>query len=238
MKLRWVFALLPVTLHATCAIAVWTPNSLVLGADSMERVVNPTDAGRAISDCKVQQVGNYYVLVSGLTRHPRTGFDTWGILAAAIQQSGSVFEAADRAVAEIEKGYAEVLRSARHNTDARFVHSLELNAPVFAIAGFEGGRPYLAHCSFDKVRGQWAWTKQFFPAAGGTPSSFTYLCEQRGVSMYKGGHPNWRRENPAKVVEGMIRMEARILPEEVGGPVSLVVIDRNGAHWKDRGVCR
>jgi hypothetical protein len=39
------------------------------------------------------------------------------------------------------------------------------------------------------------------------------------------------------VVQGMISMESRILPEEVGGPVSLVVIDKNGAHWKERGVC-
>ena len=235
--LAWLLTLLPITLHATCAIAVWTPTSLVLGADSMERVVNPTDAGRAISDCKVQQMGNYYVLVSGLTKHPRTGFDTFGILSSAIQQSGSVFEAADLAIAEIERGYAAVLRSARRNTDARFVHSLEQNAPVFAIAGFEGGRPYLAHCSYDKIRGQWTWTKQLFPGAGPTPTSFTYLCEQRGVSMYKGRHPNWRRDNPAKVVQGMISMESRILPEEVGGPVSLVVIDKNGAHWKERGVC-
>src|SRR5579863_5012928 len=101
--LAWLLTLLPITLHATCAIAVWTPTSLVLGADSMERVVNPTDAGRAISDCKVQQMGNYYVLVSGLTKHPRTGFDTFGILSTAIQQSGSVFEAADLAIAEIER---------------------------------------------------------------------------------------------------------------------------------------
>lgn len=237
IRLLWIVALLPITVHATCAIAVWTPTSLVLGADSMERVVNPTDSGRAISECKVQRIGNYYVLVSGITRHSRTGFDTWDILSSAIHQTSSVFEAADLAVSEIERGYAAVLRSAQRNTDSRFVHNLEMNAPVFAIAGFEGGRPYLAHCSYDKVRGRWTWTKQFFPGAGPTPISYTYLCEQRGVSIYKGRHPNWRRDNPAKVVQGIISTEEQILPEEVGGPVSLVVVDKNGAHWKDRGVC-
>ena len=237
MKILWTIALLPVAVHATCAIAVWTPTSLILGADSMERVVNPHDAGREISECKVQQLGNYYVLVSGLTLHRRTGFDTWAILSSAIRQSSSVFEAADLAIADIERGYAEVLKSARLNTDARFVHNLELNAPVFAIAGFEGGRPYLAHCSYDKIRGRWTWTKQLFPREGPAQVSYTYLCEQRGVSMYKGRHPNWRRDNPAKVVQGMINNEEQILPEEVGGPVSLVVIDKNGAHWKNRGVC-
>jgi hypothetical protein len=235
---RFALLLAPLTLHATCAIAVWTPTSLVLGADSMERVVNPNDPGREISECKVQQIGNYFVLVSGLTRHRRTGFDTWGILSSAIRQSGSVFEAADLAVTEIEKGYAAVLRSARLNTDAKFVHNLELNAPVFVIAGFEGGRPYLAHCSFDKILGRWTWTRQFFPSdRSGTPVAYTYLCEEHGVSMYKSRHPNWRRDNPVKVVQGMIRMEEQVLPEEVGGPVSLVVIDKNGAHWKNVGVC-
>ncbi len=236
-KFTLLLASLPLTLHATCAIAVWTPTSLTLGADSMERVVNPNDAGREISECKVQQIGNYFVLVSGLTHHRRTGFDTWGILSSAIRQSGSVFEAADLAVAEIERGYAAVLRSARQNTDERFVHSLEQNAPVFAIAGFENGRPYLAHCSFDKVRGRWTWTKQLFPSADRPPVAYTYLCEQHGVSMYKSQHPNWRRDNPAKVVQGMIRTEEQVLPDEVGGPVSLVVIDKNGPHWKNQGVC-
>jgi hypothetical protein len=234
---RFALLLAPLTLHATCAIAVWTPTSLVLGADSMERVVNPNEPGRDISECKVQQIGNYFVLVSGLTRHRRTGFDTWGILSAAIRQSASVFEAADLAVAEIEKGYEGVLRSARQNTDARFVHNLELNAPVFAIAGLEAGRPYLAHCSFDKIRGRWTWTKQFFPSAEPTPVAYTYLCDQHGVSIYQSRHPNWRRDSPVGVVQGMIRMEEQILPEEVGGPVSLVVIDKNGAHWKNMGVC-
>jgi hypothetical protein len=200
VKLTFLLALLPATSWATCAIAVWTPTALILGADSMERVVNPHDAGRTISECKIQQVGEYYVLVSGLTRHQRTGFDTWEILASSIRQTHSVFDAAELAISEIEKGYAEVLRSARRNTDSRFVNSLEVNAPVFAIAGFENGTPYLAYCSYDKVRGRFAWKKQFYPNAGPPRIAFTYLCGDYGVAQYKSRHPNWQRDNPVKTV--------------------------------------
>jgi hypothetical protein len=235
---RLSFALLlPAIAHATCAIAVWSPEKIVLGADSMERIINPDNAGRAVNECKIQQTGNYYVLVSGITLHRRTGFDTFQIISDSIRQSNSVFDAAELAMNEVERGFLNVLVSARQNTDARYVRDLELNSPTFAIAGFEGGQPYMVHCSFDKIRGRWTWTREHYSVAHRGGVAYAYLCGQRGVNFYKRGHPNWWRDDPARTVAGMIATEASSVPQEVGGPLALVVLDRMGAHWRSGGVC-
>jgi len=36
-----LLALLPAVAHATCAIAVWTPDSIILGSDSRETLLSP-----------------------------------------------------------------------------------------------------------------------------------------------------------------------------------------------------
>lgn len=234
---RLLFALLlPGIAQATCAIAVWTPEKIVLGADSMERVINPENNGGAVNQCKIQQAGNYYVMVSGITSHRRTGFDTFAIIAASIRQSDSVFEAADLAMNEVERGFMNVLVSAK-DTDGRYIANLELNSPTFAIAGFERGRPQMVYCSFDKIRGRWTWTRDDYPNARQGGIAYAYLCGQRGINFYKRGHPNWRREDPVRTVAGMIAAEARSVPREVGGPLALVILDRGGAHWRSGGVC-
>lgn len=236
MRLSLVL-LAPVLAHATCAIAVWTPDRIILGADSMERVINPGSAGRAVNECKIQQAGDYYVVVSGITHHRRTGFDTFQTIANSIAQSESVFEAADRAMNEVERGFLNVLLSVREDTDARYIANLELNSPAFAIAGFDRGRAQLVYCSFDKIHGRWTWTRRNYPGNQSSGVAYAYLCGQRGVNFYKRGHPYWWREDPVRTVAGMIATEARTVPQEVGGPLALLVLDRAGAHWRSGGVC-
>lgn len=233
----WFALLLPVIAHATCAVAVWTPNKIVLGADSMERVINPDNNGPVVNQCKIQQDGNYFVVVSGITLHRRTGFDAFAILAASIQKSGSISEAADLAMNELERGFLKVLIAARQDTDPGYLANLEVNSPTFAIAGFEGGRAYLLYCSFDKVGGQWAWSRAYYPNTDGGSIAYAYLCGRRGIDTYKHAHPNWLREDPAKTVAGMIGMQSRASPDKVGGPTAVLVLDRTGAHWRSGGVC-
>ena len=238
MKILWTIALLPVAVHATCAIAVWTPTSLILGADGVERVVNPHDAGRE-SLASVRS-------------------SSWEIITCWFPVSRCIEERDSIPGRFCPRRFVKAVRCLRRrtwplrisNADMRRCSSprgltltrgssiiWNLTRRCLRSRDLREGVPYLAHCSYDKIRGRWTWTKQLFPREGPAQVSYTYLCEQRGVSMYKGRHPNWRRDNPAKVVQGMINNEEQILPEEVGGPVSLVVIDKNGAHWKNRGVC-
>ncbi len=233
-----LLALIPAVAHATCAVAVWTPESIVLGSDSRETLLSPEYGQRSSSECKLRQIGPYYIIVAGIMQHRRTGFDVFDILGESIARTNSVTEAAEDAADEIARRYARVLRMAREDSSMSYVRRLETNAPVFAIAGFSNGRPYLAHYEYDLVRGTWTWRKRVYGRSREGSAEYVYLCDPHSIEMFKRQHPRWQSEDPLKVVPGMIASAARWDSSEVGGPTSLLVVDSSGPHWESSGVCR
>lgn len=233
-----LFALLPAIAHATCAIAVWTPESIILGSDSRETFLSPYHGPRASSQCKLRQIGPYYVVVSGIMEHERSGFDVFDILGESVMRTNSVTAAAEVAAVEIARQYAGVLRMASRDSSRKYLSELESNAPVFAIAGFSGGRPYLAHYEYDLVRGEWKWRKWIYGKSREAGSmDYAYLCDPVGIDLFKRQHPRWRTEDPLKVVKGMIAAAGRVDSAEVGGPTALLVMERSGSHWESTGTC-
>jgi hypothetical protein len=233
-----LFAFIPPFAHATCAIAVWTPDRMILGSDSRETFLSPEYGQRSSNECKLRQIGPYYVIVAGIMLHQRTGFNVFDILGESIARTNSVTEAAEEASNEIARRYARVLRLAREDSSGSYMRRLESNAPVFAIAGFSNGRPYLAHYEYDLVRGTWAWRKRIYGGSReGGSMSYVYLCDPHSIEMFKRQHPRWQSEDPLKVVPGMIASAARWDSAEVGGPTALLVLDSAGPRWESSGVC-
>ncbi len=232
-----LLALLPAIAHATCGIAVWTPESLILGADSRETYLSPYHGPTSSTQCKLRQIGPYYVIVSGVMQHQRSGFDVFEILGESIVRTTTVTEAAEAAAGEITRRYAEVLNMSREDSSRKYQAELEINAPAFAIAGFSNGRPYLAHYEYDLVRGQLKWRKWIYGASRTGSMDYAYLCDPAGIEMFKRQHPRWRTEDPLKVVKGMIAAAARVNTFEVGGPTALLVVESSGPHWESPGVC-
>lgn len=233
-----LLALLPAAAQATCAIAVWTPDHLVLGVDSKETFLSPYHEPTTSTECKLRQIGPYYVLVSGVMQHRRSGFDVWKIIGQSISRTDSVTEAAADAAVEISRRWDDVLRVARNGPNREYRRELESNAPVFAVAGFSKGRPYLAYYEYDLVRGAWTWRKEIYGPRTGDTMGYAYLCDLRGINAYKRAHPQWRREDPLKTVPGMIAATARLDSSEVGGPTALLVVDATGSYWESAGTCR
>jgi hypothetical protein len=238
MKLAVLLGLLTAVAHATCGIAVWTPERIILGSDSRETYLTPFHGTSSSTQCKLRQIGPDYVIVSGVMQHERSGFNVFDILGESIMRTNSVTDAAEDAAGEIARRYAEVLRVSRGSSSREFLSELEINAPVFAIAGFTDGRPYLAHYEYDLVDGQWKWRKWVYGASRSDGSmDYAYLCDPAGIAMFQRQHPQWRTEDPLKVIAGMIRAAARVDTVEVGGPMALLVIDSSGSRWENPGVC-
>jgi hypothetical protein len=217
---------------------VWTPESIILGSDSRETYLSPGRLPTSSSQCKLRQIGPYYVIVAGVMQHQQSGFNVFDILGESIMRTQSVTEAAEVAAGEIARRYAEVLRMSRRVSSTEYQSELEINAPAFAIAGFSSGRPYLAHYEYDLVDGQLKWRKWIYGQSRQDGSmNYVYLCDPAGIERFKRQHPKWRTENPLKVVEGMIAAAARVDTLEVGGPTSLLVVDSSGPRWERPGVC-
>jgi hypothetical protein len=230
--------LLPAAAKATCAIAVWTPDRIIIGSDSRQTVLTPDRGPVSFTQCKIHQIGPYYAAASGVTEHRRTDFDIWTILAESARDAASVSEAAETAAAAIGRRYREILKTARESGDAEYLRGLESNAPEFVIAGFSGGRPYLAQYQYDMVRGRWAWRKDLFGPSAGESMGFAYLCDPRGIARYKRLHPGWRTDDPVKTLTGIIKEAARADPSEVGGDTEVMVLDHAGVRWISLGMCR
>lgn len=232
-----LFALAAAPAGATCVVAVWTPERVVIGADSKETFIRPDHAESSFTECKIRAIGAYYAVVAGVTEHRPSDFDIWEILRTSIGGTKSVPMAAEAAAAGIARGYAKVLRTAGEKNGPQYLASLESNAPQFMIAGISNGRPYLARYSYDRVRGGgWVWRKQVYPGAGDSPG-YLYLCDPRGITNYQRRHPRWRSDDPVKTAAGMIAAAAAI-GSDVGPPIAVLVLDAGGAHWQDPGTCR
>jgi hypothetical protein len=230
--------LLPAGANATCAIAVWTPDRIIIGADSRQTILNPDRRPASLSQCKIHQIGPYYAAVSGVTEHQRTGFDIWTILEESVQGSRSVPEAAEAAAATIAWRYGAVLKAARESGDAKYVHGLEANAPEFVIAGFSSGHPYLVQYQYDMVHGRWMWRKDLFGVSARESMGLAYLCDPHGVARYKRRHPRWRSDDPVKTVNGIIAATAQLDRSEVGGETTIVILQHSGVNWVTQGMCR
>src|ERR1051325_3988410 len=75
-----VGALAPVCLHATTLVALWTPEKILIGADS--RVV----LGQAASAeaCKIAHSGSTWFAVAGLVADPDSGFSVGDLLRSSL----------------------------------------------------------------------------------------------------------------------------------------------------------
>jgi hypothetical protein len=67
--------------------------------------------------------------------------------------------------------------------------------------------------------------------------SFTIIGENAEAIPLSQAPNFWLRAAPA--IDELIQVEARAHPDEVGGKVSILALDKNGPHWVPgyQGVC-
>jgi hypothetical protein len=212
---------------ATTLVAVWTPDEIVLAADSKLMYDGATAGANTV--CKIQREGETFFAFSGLVDDPASGFNAAAIARRAAQAAGG----AERRVAAFEKYAVVELKKAiegiRYDSPSDYKYLRQGHpvlqaifalpgptAPVLAIAGFQLDEKGEVR-SFSRV------------VADGSDSAgarVIYAGQQGHIRSYLKSHAEWQNEPPAVLVRKLVELEIGDGTGRVGGPVDIVSVGR------------
>lgn len=233
-----------VAAYATSAIGLRTPALIVLGADSKVTTPDHEDAG---SRCKIRGANQIFWIEAGITVLPKANFVLDDIAAGAM--------AADEPMSSRVAKFEDVLQS----TLLPIMNKVRVSAPFFfadrlekawiqiAFASFENGIPTLRVRSFiakaSPARGAYLEINRAdLPNAALPETVFASLGHDEVVkaklAAIPGDRQQWlKAKGEDHAVEELIADEIAAVPQDVGPPISVVDIRRDGINWISRGVC-
>jgi hypothetical protein len=217
--------------HATTLVAVWTPERLLLGADSLVFTGVP---GPAAAGCKITHQGDTYFALSGLVEDRSVNFDLAPLTRDAMKLTGSMDQKLAAFVRLARPGLARALAGVKKDSPADYEFLLAGHPVVQAIfAEVQSGSPLLAVASFQlqpsgDLREYSAVLADQNDARG---PRIIYAGQQERIRAYLRTHKQWAAADHPTLVRDLIELEIGAQTGRVGGPVDLLAISPGRAEW-------
>lgn len=221
-------------MHATTLVAVWTPDQLLIGADS--NVV--TNAGIEASACKIAEQGSTLYAFSGLVEDQSAGYEIGPIAKDAIAAGTTITDRITRFNESVRAPLTKALEALKKDSPDQYAwlqqgHPVlqaifaddSQNPPALAVAGFSlGPDGQLTDFSRSIAQGD-----------DGRGPRIIYAGQQTKIREYLHAHPDWFKGDRSDLVRNLIQMEIDgSTSGQVGGPIDIVSVEPNGAHWLQR----
>ncbi len=223
-----------ITVSATTLVAVWSPERLLIGADSNVITSAPDVIG---TGCKISRDGPSVYAFSGLVEDRSAGYDIERLAHEAVQGAGDLSihlnhfleltrDPLSRAVAALKKDspdqYAYLQQS--HPVLQAIFADVESGAPELGLAGFSLA-PDGSLIDFTRIvaRGD-----------DGRGARIVYAGQQKHLKEYLREHGDWGSADPEQLIRNLIQSEIDASEGEVGGAIDIVAVEPNGAHWVQR----
>lgn len=212
---------------ATTIVAFWTPQKIVIAADSLIASTwtgeNGAPQRKLSKDCKIRKFGANYISAAGNYHIQTAGFDLWATAQHACGSSGNVELCAARFKSELRTALARVVG----------VHDVHL---AVLVAGLQNGQPALEHITFVGLPDGRLSVKSESFRKGKVRSGRVILGERDAIDRYERGATSVTGDLQDQAV-ALVRIESRALPQEVGAPFSSLTIEPGGEHWVNPGCC-
>ncbi|HET8547276.1 MAG TPA: hypothetical protein VFL57_04695 [Bryobacteraceae bacterium] len=225
-------------MHATTLVAVWTPERLLLGADSLTFTGAPEPAALG---CKIACEGDTYFALSGLVEDRAVNFELATLARQAMKQTCAMDErlAAFREI--VRPGLARALALVKKESPADFEFLLAGHPVVQAIfAEVQAGSPLFAVASFQLApTGELREYSAVLADQNDTRGPrIIYAGQQGRIREYLRAHQDWAVGDQPQLVRELIELEIRAGTGRVGGPVDLLSVAPGRAEWISRkSVC-
>jgi hypothetical protein len=228
MKWAAVLCLGTLPVQATTLVALWTPDRIVLGADS--RVI--TDVGSSQA-CKIGLSGDVWMAASGLVAEARSGYLVGPIARRALGDSGPLQGRVERFVEAVQQPLAQAVAALRVDAPADYAQ-LRSGRPVlqaiFAVR--ENGRPVLATVALVmNSAGELEPRGSYIDGSDARGPRLIYAGQQERIRAYIKTHPAWIDDEAHDLVRKLVQVEIDAGSPFVGGPVDVISIDHAGARW-------
>jgi hypothetical protein len=212
---------------ATTIVAIWTPDRLVISGDSLLNMnwtgANGQPRHGTSTGCKIHQFGSNYISAAGNYHIQSVGFDVWE---SAVRACGS-FMNVEACAAKFK---TELSRGLSHAVGTHDVHLTVI------IAGRQNGAPALEHLTFVGSPGERLKISSESFRKGRQTYGRVILGDRDAIDRYERGAVT-SNGSIQDMALSLVKIEARAAPQEVGGPVSTLTIDRTGERWTNPGCC-
>ena len=214
-------------LLATTLVALWTPDRVVLGADSLV-VLN--QGLPAASGCKIAQEGSTFFALSGLVEDQAAGLSVRTAASDAAKQGGEMPATIGRFVTDVTPKLAKALDLLKRESSMDYEY-LKSGRPVLQaiFAGLQNGSPVMATVGFN-LDLQGGLRQQTNVVTAGNPR-LIYAGQQGRIREYLKAHRNWYTASNDGFIKDLVQLEVDVNSGLVGGPVDLLVLDAKGPRW-------
>lgn len=221
-------------LPATTLVAVWTPERLLLGADSLVYTGTPGPAARG---CKIDREGATYFALSGLVDDPSVNFHLAPLTRDAMKLTGPMDQKLAAFRQLVRPGLMRALAGVRKDSPSDYEFLLAGHPVVQAIfAQVQQGSPLLAVASFrlDPAGDLQEYSAVLADQNDTRGPRVIYAGQQGRIREYLRQHTDWHTGDHAGLVRDLIQLEIDSNSGRVGGPVDLLSISANRAEWLNR----
>jgi hypothetical protein len=226
---------LPALANATSLVALIdnTNHRVVIAADCR---VNRQPA--SLSECKIIDEPGCTVAMAGLYEEKTTAFHLRQIANSACQYPGDLRTKAEAFLRFSKIPYERAVRHIRDADPDDFARTIHNKPTELIFAGLQDGQPALI------VRGLVADSagnisvERFESSAPSYARTGFFLGLNSHIRAYVKAHPDWVKEDYAKVAHHFVEMEIEAHPDLASQPISEVEVDKEGGlHWLAKGVC-
>jgi hypothetical protein len=219
----------------TTVVAIRGDDYVVLGSDSM--IIQTTgDRNVSMPACKIQQMSGVFFAAAGVFGGP--GFNAYEIAKEASSKGADTVTTANRFERAARGPFTTFVRRLRRENPTAFSrYCNDRDCLQVAFAGFEKGTPKLAIRSF-RVTTRGASTLVVRDARMDCPGDCVTGAEQvvlgvngEATSVFDSTPHFWKLRGIVLGMDELIGTEILTHGDVVGPPVSVLILDKEGARW-------
>ena len=219
---------------ATTLIAIWSPQRLLIGADSRVITNIPNVLGNA---CKIEQTGSTYYAFNGLVADKTAGYNIESLAREAVQGTGDLSAHMHHFLDLAREPLARAVAAVKHDSPDQYQY-LQHNHPLLQaiFADTKPKPPTLGVAGFSlSPDGKLVdVTKIIAQSDDGLGLRIVYAGQQDQLKKYLHDHRDWPNGDQADLIRHLIQSEIDGGHGEVGGPIDILSIGQKGAEWVQR----
>ena len=235
---RWVVVVASILVasapvFATTIVAIRTPDSVVLAADSRGTFAGGGETTRNV--CKIRRVGDRFFAVAGLSEDPGRGFSAVNIVRRALQASDGVMNAATSAAEAMKDPLKHELTRLAAEDKGLLERSLR-KLPSVIVIGADNGVRAAAGFHFETQGNNHSPEElnlRTLRCPGDCPNGvYTFFVGERStIDRYVAAHGRAFGMSPEDGAQFLVKLEIEAGTPGVGGPIDAVRVSSSGAEW-------
>jgi len=222
------------TMSATSAIALRSPHRVVLATDS--RAIYGAHA--SATECKLFEVGDVFVTVSGLA-HYGNAYRATDAVRQGFARPGTFSTHLSATAFYLQRDVGNLLASLERNRadEYRYMWSSSADLVELAVAETVRGQPMLGIIELRRRAGAAGLiaTTTVCPGNCRQSNGLYYLGYWERIKPYVAGSGQERNVGSAASIDRLIRLEMAAHPNEVGAPINILELNGSGARWLQNG---